>query len=287
MKTDHHNEKSETIEIKLRHLENDFILTKGDYEKTKEKYLEILSELREKNEKLKTFQEELEKRVEYRTKELKELYGTYQAKSMDLQIILDSSPMMIYYKDKEYRYNRVNKAFAEFIGLNIKEIVGKKDYEIFPDRTEHHLQEDREVLEFGKSQTGLIEQRESFRGKRWIQLDKVPYRDMNENVIGIIGFAIDITDRVQAEKGKREIEEQLFQVQKMESINDRNDEKKNEIEFFFFKKNQESKNQALNKKRNPPYHNPNKRRALFVVCSPKASSETEWSVAACSAVSII
>ncbi|HEX6826368.1 MAG TPA: PAS domain S-box protein, partial [Nitrospiraceae bacterium] len=44
--------------------------------------------------------------------------------------------------------------------------------------------------------------------KRWVQTDKVPYRDAQGNVIGVLVFAQDITEHRQAEMALRESEHQ-------------------------------------------------------------------------------
>ena len=89
----------ELLEIQLRHLENDYFLTKEEYEQSTEKYLEILFELKKKNTELQNLKDNLEKIVEEQTKELKESEKILIAKSNELQIMLDSSPALIFYKD--------------------------------------------------------------------------------------------------------------------------------------------------------------------------------------------
>jgi len=54
--------------------------------------------------------------------------------------------------------------------------------------------------------------------EKWIEIDKIPYRDLDNNVIGIIGFARDITENKNAERARIKLEEQLLQSQKMDSI---------------------------------------------------------------------
>jgi hypothetical protein len=69
----------------------------------------------------------------------------------------------------------------------------------------------KEVIASGKSKIGIIEPIDTATGTRWVQTDKIPYRDKEERIIGIIGFAIDITERKQAEEA---LEEEHGRLQK-------------------------------------------------------------------------
>jgi len=218
MNNDALEDKIESLKIQLKHLENDYILTKKEYEKSTEKYLEILSELKEKNQKLQDLQKNLENIVEERTNKLKESQNILQERSKELQIMLDSSPAMIFYKDKKNRYVRVNKLFADKIGMHFKNILGKTDFELFPKQAEQHIKDDTEIVYTGKPKFGIIEHLETIYGMRWIIIDKIPYMDTDGNIKGIIGFALDITESKKAEEERKELEEQFFQAQKMESI---------------------------------------------------------------------
>ncbi len=66
-------DKLKSLRILLKHLRNDYLLTKEEYEISRNKYIEILSEFREKNEALKNLQENLEKLVKERTSELEDI----------------------------------------------------------------------------------------------------------------------------------------------------------------------------------------------------------------------
>ena len=56
------------------------------------------------------------------------------------------------------------------------------------------------------------------KGEIWIQVDKFPYKDINDNIIGIVGFALDITAKKKAEEEKKILEEQLQIRQRMDSL---------------------------------------------------------------------
>jgi len=153
--------------------------------------------------------EELEKRV----KELeKEAFRRQQAEEKlqrqreELQIILDSVLAMVFYKDKENRFVRVNRAMAQTIGLPKEHLEGTSLFDIFSEGAGEYWEDDKKVMESGRPKTGIIESVETSKGKRWHITDKVPYRDNAGNISGIIGFAIDIEDRVRAEEALRESE---------------------------------------------------------------------------------
>jgi PAS domain S-box-containing protein len=112
------------------------------------------------------------------------------------RVILDASPAMIFYKDKENRFIRVNETFARVNGLSKEEIEGKTVWELYPkELAEHYWQDDKEVMATNKPVLNIIEELKTPQGTIWVQTDKIPYRNLKGEVIGIIGFTLDITER--------------------------------------------------------------------------------------------
>lgn len=127
----------------------------------------------------------------------------------EYEIILDSVPAMIFYKDKDNRMLRVNRCFSETMGKSKKELEGKTCEELWPKQADHYWNDDKEVMNSGCAKLGILEILETVKGIRWLETNKIPYRDEHGNVIGIIGFAIDVTEKKKAEESMEILNRQL------------------------------------------------------------------------------
>ncbi len=117
----------------------------------------------------------------------------------ELETILSSAPVMIWYKDTQNNLLRVNKAAAELSGIDPEDIEGKSTREVYPDQAEAYYRDDREVMETGEPKLGIIEPLKTANGEqRWVQTHKAPYRDEEGDVTGIIVLSVDITERKEA-----------------------------------------------------------------------------------------
>jgi PAS domain S-box-containing protein len=136
----------------------------------------------------------------------------------EVQTILDSVSAYITYKDREGRYIRVNRALSEAAGVSQEDWVGRTLSEIAPGSDSFVARTDEEVSSTGKPRHTALEALELPSGTRWVQTDRVPYRDSSGDVIGVIALSVDITDRMEAERALACKDEQLRQSQKMEAI---------------------------------------------------------------------
>jgi PAS domain S-box-containing protein len=125
------------------------------------------------------------------------------------QVLLDIIPAMVWYEDTHNRILRANRHAAESINKTVAEVEGQSTYDIYPEEAEKYYKDDLAVIASGQPKLGIVERYEISPGqKRWVQTDKVPYRDAQGNVIGVLGFAQDITERKQAEAALQESERQ-------------------------------------------------------------------------------
>jgi len=136
----------------------------------------------------------------------------------EVQTILDSVSAYISYKDRGGRYIRVNKALADVARIPQQDWIGKTFAEIVPTCEEVGAYADEDVLATGKARHSPLESLELPKETRWIQSDRVPYRDSSGAVVGVIALSVDVTDRMEAERALACKDEQLRQSQKMEAI---------------------------------------------------------------------
>jgi len=80
-----------------------------------------------------------------------------QKQQEELQIMLDSVPAMIFYKNKENRMLRVNRAFVEAMGMPKEAIEGKTCSELWPEQAEKYWGDDKEVMLLGRAKRGIVE----------------------------------------------------------------------------------------------------------------------------------
>ena len=128
-----------------------------------------------------------------------ELADELRRQREEQEIILDTMPAMVWYKDRHNRILRANRAAAEAGSRTAAELVGASTYDLYPDEAEAYHRDDLEVIESGRPKLGIVEQMQTSTGeKRWVQTDKIPYRDDNGEIVGVIVFAVDLTDQAMA-----------------------------------------------------------------------------------------
>jgi PAS domain S-box-containing protein len=130
-----------------------------------------------------------------------------------LHCLMDNVPDHIYFKDRESRFLRINKALATRFGLDDPaEAMGKTDFDFF--RKEHAAQafaDEQEVLGTGRPLIGREEEEIWPDGSvTWASTTKLPLRDQHGEVVGTFGISRDITARkrmvAELHKAKEEAE---------------------------------------------------------------------------------
>lgn len=130
-----------------------------------------------------------------------------------LERVIEGTADAVFVKDLQGRYQLLNSAAAHIFNRPKEEIPGKTDTELVPWEQAIALQRiDQAVIETGFSQT-LEEPVSTAAGEVRIFLtSKDPYRDAAGNILGVIGVARDITERIQADAKLRR------SVQRLEAV---------------------------------------------------------------------
>jgi PAS domain S-box-containing protein len=136
-----------------------------------------------------------------------------------LRAVIEATPDAIFVKDLEGRYVVVNVAAARFIGRDPEAIIGRNDFELYPDTTAREfIASDRQVLDNGAprefegiavSETG---------SQAYYLVTKGPVRGPGGETVGVYGISHDVTELRQARESLEQTREALFRSQKMEAV---------------------------------------------------------------------
>ena len=135
-----------------------------------------------------------------------------------LQSVIDSTPDAIFVKDLDGRYVVVNEAFCRFLKKTPAEIVGRNDFELYPEADARaFVDADRRVLATGEAQAfeGVAIGEE---GPQDYRVTKGVYRDRDGTILGVYGISHDITELRRAQQALEHTREALFRSQKMEAV---------------------------------------------------------------------
>ena len=126
----------------------------------------------------------------------------YSSQTM-LQLVLDTIPQRIFWKDRDSIYLGCNKFFAADAQIESPDdIIGKNDFDlVWKDYAHLYRDDDNAVMEVDVARFNYEEPLiRADSNSVWIRTSKVPLHDMDGSVIGILGAYEDITERKCAEK---------------------------------------------------------------------------------------
>jgi PAS domain S-box-containing protein len=122
--------------------------------------------------------------------------------------LLDNIPDMAWLKDKNGTFLAVNDQFAKARGIPREELVGRTDFDFWPEElAKRYLEDDQQVMETG--QRKIIEETLVHSPDRdvWIETIKSPIYDDTGEIVGTAGIGRNITRRKQIADELRASEE--------------------------------------------------------------------------------
>lgn len=122
-----------------------------------------------------------------------------KASEQKFRQLLDNLPLPVFIKDKYSTYTYVNKCFSETMNIAPENIVEHSDYDVFPEElAEQYRSDDVMFMEF--EETIEFEENTIVHGtERNLITTKMPMYDSQNNITGVLGIFLDITQRKKAE----------------------------------------------------------------------------------------
>ena len=134
--------------------------------------------------------------------------------------LFDSTTVRIWHIDPEGRILRASSAVSSYLGLPMKDLVGKRlrDF-ISPEEAARLNAENREIMRSGTPKLGVVE-KYSVPGDRmgWVRTDKIPYYGADGEIAGLMIFASEITEHRETEEALRTSQLQLSEAMELARI---------------------------------------------------------------------
>ena len=148
--------------------------------------------------------------VSVRTKEqLTKAQIELQESQQMLQLVMDTIPIRLFWKDKNYKYLGCNQACASDAGLESPEqIIGKNDFELsWKETAPLYRADDMEIIQKNISKVNYEEPQVREDGtSSWVRTTKIPLHNQQGEIIGLFGSYEDITEKKRAEEALWESE---------------------------------------------------------------------------------
>ncbi|MDH5516410.1 MAG: PAS domain-containing protein [Gammaproteobacteria bacterium] len=134
------------------------------------------------------------------TQKIKTAAEAVESKNM-LQAVLNTIPARVFWKDRQFRYLGCNSMFANDAGLSSPDdIIGLDDFKLpWKQQAEAYQSDDDFVMLNDTPRIAYEEQQTQHNGNTvWIETSKIPLKDMQGEIYGVLGTYQDITARKQS-----------------------------------------------------------------------------------------
>src|SRR5450830_1313482 len=135
--------------------------------------------------------------------ERKQAEETLYNERLLLRTLIDNIPDSIYSKDLACRKTLANSTEVRYMGAKSEaDVLGKDDFGIYPkELAEKFFADDQLVMQTGEPvlnrEEYILDEKQQ---KRWLLSSKLPLRNQEGRIIGLVGIGRDITDRKQAQE---------------------------------------------------------------------------------------
>jgi PAS domain S-box-containing protein len=117
--------------------------------------------------------------------------GAVVTAEVQLETMLNKFPDRIYFKDRQSRFIKISQSVAKRLGMtNSAEVIGKTDFDFqTPAKAREYYEDDQRIIQTGEPLVNKIEEQLQPNGEtEWVSVTKVPMRDSEGNIVGLVGI---------------------------------------------------------------------------------------------------
>ncbi len=132
-----------------------------------------------------------------------------------IDLVLDRVPINVYFKDRESRFKRANKATARRMGAGtVANLVNKTDHDFFEqEHADVSRAREMEIMATGVGQEDVMEHEIWGDGHdSWSLVTKKVWVGLNGEVLGTFGLTHDVTELIETERNLERIADKLKSV---------------------------------------------------------------------------
>ena len=130
--------------------------------------------------------------------------------------LVEHLPQCIFRKDKQGRFTFVNHCFCENLGKSADEIIGKTDFDFFPQELASKYQEDdQRVIESGELFQTVEEHQVNDGDSKYVEVVKTPIKTAAEQIIGIQGIFWDVTEKKRTDE---DLKQHLDEIERLNRL---------------------------------------------------------------------
>lgn len=128
-----------------------------------------------------------------------------------VRTIIDSVPQCILLKDTDSRCILCNTTYASSLGKRAEDLAGTTDWDHFPEHLAEKYRADDLAVMAQEQPISFCEEYQALDGKQWVDTLKVPVRDQDGRISGVLVMFKDVTEQVEATHALEE-SEQRFRI---------------------------------------------------------------------------
>jgi len=118
--------------------------------------------------------------------------------------LVDSLPQNFFRKDLEGRLNFANRQYCSTIGKSLKELVGKTDFDLFPEHlARKYREDDARVLQTGQTLDVVEAHKPPGKDPIFVRVVETPVYDSEQRAVGVQGIFWEVPGKSQAVPAKK------------------------------------------------------------------------------------